>query len=93
MADQPSTDSLTTHQRLVGWLRFLVYLIGLIMVSHSVAQVYQHWQPGDSNSFLHALSSFVHYLWPRLLIGVVIGAIFLGIAMLFKQRPPWLDDT
>ena len=91
MADQTSTDSLTNHERFIGWLRFMVFLIGLMMACDAAAQVYEHWEPADANPIFYAVSSFVHYLWPRLLLGAAIGAIFLAIAMLFKQRPPWHD--
>lgn len=91
MADQTPTELLTYRERFVGWLRFLVFLIGLMMACNAAAQVYEHWEPADANPAFYAASSFVHYLWPRLLLGAAIGAIFLAIAMLFKQRPPWHD--
>ena len=89
MADQTPSGSLTNRERFVGWLRFLVFLIGLMVVCNAAAQVYEHWDPADTNPILYAASSFVHYLWPRLLLGAAIGVFFLGIAMFFKQRQPW----
>ncbi|WP_044257531.1 hypothetical protein [Rhodopirellula sp. SWK7] len=88
IADETPTELLTSRERFVGWLHFLAFLIGLIMVSHAGAQVYEHWEPADANPVVYAVSSFSHYLWPRLLFGAAIGAVFLAIAMLFKQRPP-----
>lgn len=92
MAEQKPSESPTSREFFVGWLRFLLFLIGVMIVSQAAMQVYEHWEPVDENRLLYAIFSFAHYLWPRLLIGGAFGAIFLVIAVLFKQRPPWLDD-
>ena len=91
MADQTPIESLTGRERFVGWLRFMVFLIGLMTISNAAVQVYEHWEPADANPVSYAVSSFARYLWPRLLLGAAIGAVFLAIAMFFKQRPPWHD--
>ena len=91
MAEETPNESLTNRERYVGWFRFLVFLIGLLMSCQSAAHVHKRWEPVDANPFLYAISSFLHCLWPRLLLGIAIGAVFLALAMLFKQRPPWLD--
>ncbi|MFK7766449.1 MAG: hypothetical protein AB8B55_04460 [Mariniblastus sp.] len=88
MANLEPIQLLTYRERLVGWLRFLVCLIGLIMVTKAAARVYEHWSPADANPLLFAITTFFRFLWPRLLIGAAIGAFFLAIAMLFKLRPP-----
>ena len=91
MADQTPIESLTNRERFMGWLRFLVFLIGLIMVPNAAAQVYEHWEPVNDNPIVYAVTSFARHLWLRLLLGVAIGTFFLAIVMLFKQRPPWHD--
>jgi len=92
-SDQTSNESLTASERFVGWMRFLVFLIGLIVVLSAATQVYERWEPANANPIPYAISSFTHYVWPRLLIGSAIGGVFLAIAMLFRRRPPWIDSN
>lgn len=91
MAAPSKPEPLTLRVRFVGWTRFLVFLITLMVVCQSATQVYEHWEPADANPVFYAATSFLQYLWPRLLLGAAIGVIFLVIALLSNLRPPWHD--
>lgn len=83
------SESQPTKERFVGWVRFLTFLVVLMVTPMTAIQVCKHWDPVDANSVVYAFVSFASFLWPRLLISGAVGTIFLAIILLTKQRPPW----
>ena len=88
-SDQQLPESSTSRDRAVRLVRFAVVVIGPLVAGSSIAQVYEHWQPGNDNVVLYSLSTFFGFLWSRLLIGAAIGAAL----MLRLKRPSPAVDT